>query len=88
MKTVLGILVASTMVLLSASAAADPTTSAPAVAVVHTLNPIIIVGRRPNKPSVVIELTRPTAANAAHAAHEEMRNAWLEASVPATMKSE
>ena len=42
-----------------------------------TTKTVVIVGR-PNKPSVVIELVRPTAARAAGAAHEEMRQKMIE----------
>jgi len=45
-----------------------------------TTKTTVIVGR-PNKPSVVIELVRPTAARAAGAAHEELRAKML-ASLP------
>jgi hypothetical protein len=51
---------------------------------IHHLKPITIVGR-PNKPSVVIELTRPTAAAAARAAHEEFHAALIESLQPATL---
>lgn len=44
---------------------------------VTTTKTVVIVGR-PNKPSVVIELVRPTAARAAGAAHEEMRAKMIE----------
>ena len=39
---------------------------------------VVIITGRPNKPSVVIELVRPTAARAAGAAHEEMRQKMIE----------
>ncbi len=39
---------------------------------VTTLKTITIVGR-PNRPSVVVELTRPTAAHEAGIAHESLR---------------
>jgi len=79
MKLLSGVLAASALVLLSAAASADETPG------VYT-TPVVTIYGRPNKPSVVIELTRPTAAAAARAAHEGMRNAWLERSVPAALK--
>jgi hypothetical protein len=48
---------------------------------VHTL-PVITIYGRPNRPSVVIELTRPTAARAAAAAHEEMKAALVAKTEP------
>ena len=51
---------------------------------VYHLKPITIVGR-PNKPSVVIELTRPTAASAARVAHEDFHVALLVSTQPATL---
>lgn len=82
MKLVACSLAAVALSLVSVVASADETASAPKV---YT-TPVVTVYGRPNKPSVVIELTRPTAASAARSAHEEMRNAWLEKSVPATLK--
>jgi hypothetical protein len=75
------LLVAAALALVSTSALADDATP-----IVHVLKPITIVGR-PNKPSVVIELTRPTAASAARAAHEEFHNALIESLKPATLKN-
>lgn len=57
----------ATMISLPAIASADET-----AVTVTTLKPITIVGR-PNRPNVTIELTRPTAAHEAGAAHAAMR---------------
>ena len=74
-------LLAVALTLVTTTAFADDETP-----IVHTLKPVTIVGR-PNKPSVVIELTRPTAAQAARAAHEEFRSALIESLKPATLKN-
>lgn len=75
------LLFAAALGLVTTSALADD--PAP---VVYVTKPVTIVGR-PNKPSVVIELTRPTAAAAARAAHEELRSALVESLKPATLKN-
>jgi hypothetical protein len=80
MKKVIFVLTLAAMWSLSGLASADGA-DGPGV---FTMKPIIIVGR-PNLPSVVIELTRPTAAQSARAAHEEMRNAMIEKLRPATL---
>lgn len=54
---------------------------------VYRLPVITIYGKRPSKPSVVIELTRPTAAAAAGAAHESLREELLKASMPPALKA-
>ena len=52
---------------------------------VHTL-PVITIYGRPNRPSVIIELTRPTAARAASAAHEEMKAAMVAKTEPRPLR--
>lgn len=54
---------------------------------VITLPVITVYGKRPAKPSMTIELTRPTAAREAGAAHEDLRKSLLEASMPAALKA-
>lgn len=49
------------------------------------LKPYTVYGRVP-KPLVVIELTRPSAASAAGAAHADMRSDWLEKLEPSTLR--
>jgi hypothetical protein len=56
----------------SSSAAAKPAPSASA----YTAPDVTIHGRL-DKPNVLIELQRPTAAAAARDAHEQMRIVWL-----------
>jgi hypothetical protein len=80
MKKVIFVLTLAAMWSLASLASADQTDGVG----VYTMKPIVIVGR-PNLPSVVIELTRPTAAQAARSAHEEMRNAMIESLRPATL---
>ena len=70
--------------LFSASASADE----PTIDNVKTLPMITIYGKRPPLPSVVVEITRPTAAHEAGRAHDEMRNAWLLKTEPAAMKGQ
>ncbi len=82
MKKVACLLTLAAMSFWALEASADPTTLGPDG--VHQMKPITIYGR-PNMPSVVIELTRPTAAQAARAAHEEMRNAMIESLRPSTL---
>jgi len=48
---------------------------------------ITIYGKRPPLPSVVVEITRPTAAREAGRAHDEMRNTWIVATEPAALKT-
>ncbi len=48
---------------------------------------ITIYGKRPARPNVIIELTRPTAAQAAGAAHESLRDDLLKASMPSALKA-
>ncbi len=63
-------LVAASAVLFSAApASADFPASPDGV----TYLPVITVYGRPNRPTVVIELTRPSASHEASAAHEDMR---------------
>jgi hypothetical protein len=77
-------LFSATMTLLSASTAfADE----PGADSVRTLPMITIYGKRPPLPSVVVEITRPTAAHEAGRAHDEMRNAWILASEPTALKN-
>jgi hypothetical protein len=49
--------------------------------VVHTIPIITVYGRAP-KPSVVIELSRPTAAHEAGSAHEYLRERLTAQSIP------
>lgn len=65
---------------LAMPARADETTPA-----TTTLPTITIVGR-PARPNITVVLTRPTAAREAGAAHEAVRKALVEASVPATLR--
>lgn len=48
---------------------------------------ITVYGKRPAKPSMTIELTRPTAAREAGAAHEGLRRSLLAASMPAALEA-
>ena len=66
MKLFAAIALASVMAVPAIASAEEP---APTV---KTLKPVTIVGRL-NRPSVVIEITRPTAAHEAGAAHEASR---------------
>jgi hypothetical protein len=61
----------------------DEATAAPGR--VFTLPVVVVHGRVP-RPLVVIDLRQPTAAHEAGAAHDTMRDAWLRASVPATLR--
>jgi len=82
---------AAVMVVPSIASADEP--SGPHVSVgseqkpVVTLPVITVYGKRPAKPSMTIELTRPTAAREAGAAHEDLRKSLLEASMPAALKA-
>ncbi len=76
-KLVLSLVVLSAA-LVAAPSLADEAASAPGSV---TLKTITIVGR-PNMPHVVIELSRPTAAAAARAAHDEMHARLTAASAP------
>jgi hypothetical protein len=58
----------------------------PDVGSVRTLPVIVVYGRAP-KPSVVIELTRPTAAHEAGVAHEVLRTRLVEASAPPALRA-
>jgi len=51
----------------------------------ETLKEITVYGKRPARPSVIIELKRSTAAEAAGAAHESLRASLVEQSRPATL---
>lgn len=70
------------MVLVPSAAFAD----GPGDGVVN-LPMITIYGKRPARPNVIIELTRPTAAAAAGAAHESLRDDLLKASMPPALKA-
>jgi hypothetical protein len=81
MKALAATLVLLSTLGLSLVARADPSATVDGV----TYLPVITVYGRPNRPSVVVELTRPTAASAARAAHEAMRVRLIQASEPATL---
>ena len=53
---------------------------------VYVLKTVTVVGNR-QMPTVVIEIARLSAAREAGAAHENLRRALLEQSVPAALKS-
>ena len=50
-----------------------------------TLRVVVVEGRAP-LPLVVVDLRQPTAAHEASVAHEALRERWLRASVPATLR--
>jgi hypothetical protein len=50
-----------------------------------TLPTVVVEGRAP-LPLVVVDLRQPTAAHEASAAHEALRERWLRASIPATLR--
>jgi hypothetical protein len=81
MKKAILILSLAAVPLFATTASADDETPGS-----FTTKTVVIVGR-PNKPSVVIELTRPTAARAAGAAHEELRQKMIESMRPVTLVS-
>ncbi len=83
MKRALSALFATGILLTVSSAFADE----PPAPSVRTLPTITIYGKRPPLPSVVVDVTRPTAAHEAGKAHDEMRNAWLLKTEPAALKS-
>ncbi len=89
LKNVVAALVMSSALVvpsLSSLASADDTKPS-ADGKVYVLKTVKIVGNR-QLPSVVIELARLSAAHEAGAAHENLRKAMLEASVPATLKAQ
>ncbi len=78
MKKLLAGLALASILVVPSLASADTPASEDGV----TYLPAITIYGRPNRPSVVIELTRPTAARAASAAHEEMKAAWTAKTEP------
>ena len=48
----------------------------------HTTLPTVVVYGRIQRPLVIVDMRQPTAAHEAAAAHEDMKEAWLKASVP------
>ena len=48
--------------------------------------PVVVVEGRAPLPLVVVDLRQPTAAHEASIAHEGLRERWLRASVPATLR--
>lgn len=86
LKHVVAALVMSSALLAASVASADDTKPTPE-GKVYVLKPIKIVGTR-QLPSVVIEIARLSAAHEAGVAHEGLRKALLEASVPATLKAQ
>ena len=73
-KIVLAFALAAASSLVASSASAD-----------YTMPEIIVYGKRPARPNVIIELKRSTAAEAAGAAHESLRASLVEQSRPATL---
>jgi hypothetical protein len=78
--------VLSAALVVSSVASADNTPPNPEGKVI-VLKRIDIVGHR-QLPSVVIEIARLSAAKEAGIAHESLRNALLEQSVPAALRSQ
>jgi hypothetical protein len=78
MKKLVALMCMSAAALVAFPSAADEESSSPGS---FTLKTITIVGR-PNMPHVVIELSRPTPAIAARAAHDEMHARLTAASAP------
>jgi hypothetical protein len=81
MKKLLVLLAVSSAALVSVPSSADEASSGPGTV---TLKTITVYGR-PNMPHVVIELSRPTPAAAARAAHDEMHARLTAASAPAAL---
>src|ERR1051325_9540707 len=73
-KIILAFALAAASSLVTSSAFAD-----------ETLKEIIVYGKRPARPSVIIELKRSSAAEAAGAAHELLLASLVEQSRPATL---
>ena len=85
-KKLLGAALAIALSLASLSASADPPAPPPA-GKVTVLKTIVVYGKR-QLPSVVIEIARLSAAHEASAAHDHLHNALVEASVPATLRTQ
>ena len=83
MSRLLALLAVASVTLLSASASADTTVDPDGT----TWLPTITIYGRANKPSVMVILKTPTAANAAAAAHEDMRAGLVQKSEPAALRS-
>ncbi len=78
MKKLVALMLVTSAALVAAPSSADEASSAPGSV---TLKTITVYGR-PNMPHVVIELSRPTPAAAARAAHDEMHARLAAASAP------
>jgi hypothetical protein len=85
MKRLPLILAGLSVACVSTTALADPTPAKPAPPAAQTIN-VVITARAP-MPQIVVLLQHPTAASVADAAHERMREEWLERSVPAAMRA-
>jgi hypothetical protein len=81
MKKLVALMLVSAAALVALPSSADEASSSPGA---FTMKTITIVGR-PNMPHVVIELSRPTPATAARAAHDEMHARLAAASAPAAL---
>jgi hypothetical protein len=83
-KRALGLVVMAAALFVPAVAFADNTAPNPE-GKVYTTKVVNIVGHR-QMPSVVIEIARLSAAKEAGAAHETLRNALIEQSMPAALR--
>lgn len=54
---------------------------------VYRLPVVTVYGRRPARPSVIVELTRTSAAHEAGVAHEGLRESLIRASMPPALRA-
>lgn len=85
----------TSMLLASGAASAEPRSGRPlteasahppATGAIVVVLPVVTVYGRPNRPQVVIEVVRPTAASMAASTHEELHREWLERLTPARLR--